>query len=158
MGLGLQLHRLTLGWASLKRTLGWLSAVVAPVRRWTLGGTLVSLTCSAKLPNAVTRRLAEVMNLGILGELVMVRRSYRFMTCSIFLPVRGMSVVSVVLNLVGANLPWLKLELIPIRMWVGPLSSCVVVVSVLTLDRELIDMLTLVVTKLLNGVVVLPHI
>lgn len=44
VGLVLQLHRLTFGWASLKRTLGWDSAVVAPVRRWTLGGTLVVLT------------------------------------------------------------------------------------------------------------------
>lgn len=105
MGLGLQLHRLTLGWASLKRTLGWLKAVVAPVRRWTLGGTLVRLTWCAKLPNALTRWLAEDMNLDILGELVMVRRSYRFITRNMFLPVSGISPVSVVLNLVGAKLP-----------------------------------------------------
>lgn len=44
------------------------------------------------------------------------------------------------------------------RMWVGPLSPCVVVVIVLTLGRELIDMLTLVVTSLLNGILALPHI
>lgn len=33
VGLVLQLHKLTFGWASLKRTLGCESAVVAPVRR-----------------------------------------------------------------------------------------------------------------------------
>lgn len=61
------------------------------------------------------------MNLGMLGVLVIVKRSYRLMTRSIFLPVSGISPVSVVLNAVGANLPWLKLELIPIRICVAPL-------------------------------------